>query len=53
MKNMKNTKNRGKTVLAILKYLKRYHMPILLSALLAMASVAISIYVPIDRKSVV
>ena len=47
MKNMKEKKNRGKTVLAILKYLKRYHIPILLSALLAMASVAISIYVPI------
>ena len=44
---MKNSKKRGKTVLDILKYLNRYHMPILLSALLAMASVAISIYVPI------
>ena len=47
MKAKKKAENRGSTVRAILKYLKRYHALILLSALLAMASVAISIYIPI------
>ena len=35
------------TVRMILKYLKRYHLSILFSALLALISVAISIYIPI------
>ncbi len=46
-KELRSSKGRGATVRAILKYLKRYHALILLSALLAMASVAISIYIPI------
>ena len=48
MKNQKSKNNaRGSTVHTILRYLKRYHVLILFSALLALASVAISVYVPI------
>ena len=46
MKKKENAK-RGVTVRMILKYLKRYHILILFSALLALISVAISIYIPI------
>lgn len=46
MKKKENAK-RGVTVRMILKYLKRYHISILFSALLALISVAISIYIPI------
>ena len=45
---MKHNKNeRRGTLRAILRYLKPYHLHILFSALLALVSVAISIYVPI------
>ncbi len=46
MKEMKN-EGKGKTLKAILGYLKRYHLLILCSALLALVGVAISIYIPI------
>ena len=47
MKKTNNGESRGATLKEILAYLKPYHFPILLSALLALISVAISIYVPI------
>ncbi len=47
MKTKKKNAAQGGTVRMILKYLKRYHLLILFSALLALASVAISVYVPI------
>lgn len=48
MKAQKMKKSaRGSTVHMILRYLKRYHILILFSALLALSSVAISVYVPI------
>lgn len=47
MKKIKKSQSRGATLKEILAYLKPYHFLILLSALLALFTVAISIYVPI------
>ena len=44
---MKNKKQNSATLKTILRYLKPYHLLILFSAILALCTVAISIYVPI------